>query len=51
MAASGGRERRDQLALTNNRRLFGPLGNIPPSEFEPLYDGTRQSQAAGVGLN
>ena len=23
----------------NNRRLFGPIGNIPPAEFEALYDG------------
>ncbi len=22
----------------NNRRLFGPIGNIPPTEFEALYD-------------
>ncbi len=35
----------------NNRRLFGPIGNIPPVEFEALYDGTRESQATGVGLN
>ena len=35
----------------NNRRLFGPLGNIPPAEFEALYDGTRESQATGVRLN
>ena len=35
----------------NNRRLFGPIGNIPPAEFEALYDGTRESQATGVGLN
>ncbi len=35
----------------NNRRLFGPIGNMPPAEFEALYDGTRGSQATGVGLN
>ena len=29
------------------QRLFGPLGNIPPAEFEALYDGTRESQATG----
>jgi putative transposase len=23
----------------NHLRLFGPLGNIPPAEFEALYDG------------
>ena len=31
----------------NNRRLFGPLGNIPPAEFEALYDGT--SRESGYG--
>ncbi len=35
----------------NNRRLFGPIGNMPPAEFEALYDGTRESQATQVGLN
>ena len=35
----------------NNRRLFGSIGNMPPAEFEALYDGTRGSQATGVGLN
>jgi putative transposase len=35
----------------NNRRLFGPLGNMPPVEFEALYDEARQSQTTEVGLN
>jgi len=35
----------------NHRRLFGPIGNIPPAEFEALYNGTRESQATEVGLN
>jgi transposase InsO family protein len=35
----------------NNRRLFGPLGNIPPTEFEAMYDETQESQATEVGLN
>jgi putative transposase len=35
----------------NNRRLLEPIGNIPPAEFEALYDGTRKSQATEVGLN
>ncbi len=35
----------------NNRRLFGPIGNMPPAEFEAMHDGTRGSQAMGVGLN
>ena len=35
----------------NNRRLLGPIGNIPPAEFETLYDGTIGSQTTEVGLN
>jgi putative transposase len=35
----------------NNRRLLEPIGNIPPAEFEALYDGTRESQATEAGLN
>jgi transposase InsO family protein len=35
----------------NNRRLFGPIGNIPPAEFEALYDGAREGQTTEVGLN
>jgi transposase InsO family protein len=35
----------------NNRRLFGPIGNIPPVEFEALYDGSREVPAMAVGLN
>jgi transposase InsO family protein len=35
----------------NNRRLLQPIGDIPPAEFEALYDGTRESQATEVGLN
>ncbi len=34
----------------NNRRLFGPIGNIPPAEFEALYDGKREAPAMVVGL-
>jgi transposase InsO family protein len=29
----------------NHRRLLEPIGNIPPAEFEALYD-QRQSEAA-----
>jgi putative transposase len=35
----------------NNRRLFGPIGNIPPAEFEALYDGSREAPTMEVGLN
>ena len=34
----------------NNRRLFGPIGDIPPAEFEALYDGSQEVPAMGVGL-
>jgi transposase InsO family protein len=34
----------------NNRRLFGPIGNIPPAEFEALYDAGRGAPATAVGL-
>ncbi len=35
----------------NHRRLFGPIGNIPPAEFEALYDGRQEAPATEVGLN
>ncbi len=34
----------------NNRRLFGPIGNIPPAEFEALYDGIQEAPAMAAGL-
>jgi putative transposase len=34
----------------NNRRLLEPIGNIPPVEFEALYDGTQEALATGVRL-
>lgn len=34
----------------NNRRLFGPIGNVPPAEFEALYDETRAAPTTEVGL-
>jgi transposase InsO family protein len=34
----------------NNRRLFGPIGNIPPAEFEARYDGSQEAPAMAVGL-
>jgi len=35
----------------NNRRLFEPIGNIPPVEFEALYYGRQETPAMGAGLN
>jgi transposase InsO family protein len=34
----------------NNRRLFGPIGNIPPAEFEAMYDGSQEAPAMVAGL-
>jgi transposase InsO family protein len=35
----------------NNRRLLGPIGDIPPAEFETMYYEQQESPAMGVGLN
>jgi transposase InsO family protein len=35
----------------NNRRLLEPIGNIPPAEFEALYDRRQEGPATGAGLN
>jgi len=34
----------------NNRRLLEPIGNIPPAEFEALYDRSQRVAAAVAGL-
>jgi len=34
----------------NNRRLLGPIGNIPPAEFEALYDRSEGTPAILAGL-
>jgi transposase InsO family protein len=34
----------------NNRRLFGPIGNIPPAELEALYYANNQAPALMAGL-
>jgi len=34
----------------NNRRLLEPIGNIPPAEFEMLYDQRQASPVAVAGL-
>jgi transposase InsO family protein len=34
----------------NNRRLFGPIGHVPPAEFEWAYHERQQSPAMVVGL-
>jgi transposase InsO family protein len=35
----------------NHRRLFGPIGDIPPVEFEQLYYERQGGPTMGVGLN
>jgi len=35
----------------NNRRLFGPLGYVPPVEFEQVYYQQQQSPVTEAGLN
>lgn len=35
----------------NNRRLFGPIGNIPPAEFEAMYDRQQGAFDAVATLN
>jgi len=35
----------------NHRRLFQPIGNIPPVEFEQLYHQHNEAPAKEVGLN
>jgi putative transposase len=34
----------------NNHRLLGPIGNIPPAEFEEVYYREQESQAMVAGL-
>ena len=34
----------------NNRRLLEPIGNIPPAEFEVLYNQRQESPVEGAGL-
>jgi len=34
----------------NNRRLLGPIGNIPPAELEAMYDQQAASPVAVAGL-
>ncbi len=35
----------------NNRRLFGPLGYVPPAEYEHMYHRRSQSPVTKAGLN
>jgi len=35
----------------NHRRLLEPLGGMPPSEYEALYESSTSSLATGAGLN
>ena len=35
----------------NHRRLLGSIGDVPPAEFEAMYDPATQSAASPAGLN
>ncbi|MDX1430179.1 MAG: IS3 family transposase, partial [Rhodothermales bacterium] len=35
----------------NNRRLFTPIGDIPPVEYEEMYYRDQQTPAVGAGVN
>jgi len=35
----------------NNRRLLGPIGNVPPAEFEAMYDRQEGKCATGAAPN
>ncbi len=39
------------VAWFNNTRLFEPIGNIPPVEFEEAYYRSQEPPAMGAGLN
>jgi hypothetical protein len=41
----------DWLCWFNGHRLLGPIGDIPPAEFEQLYYQRQQSDLVEVGLN
>ncbi len=35
----------------NNRRLLAPIGYVPPTEFEAMYDQQQRANATVAGLN
>ena len=41
----------DWVAWFNEQRLLGPIGNIPPAEFEQMYYQQQQSRLDEAGLN
>src|SRR5210317_403283 len=41
----------DWVDWFNNLRLFGPIGNIPPVEYEAIYYQQQEAPAMVVGLN
>ena len=41
----------DWVSWFNEQRLLGPIGNIPPAEFEQMYYQQQQSRLDEAGLN
>ncbi len=39
-----------EFPTSDKARLFGPIGNIPPVEFEALYYERQETPAIAVGL-
>ena len=41
----------DWVSWFNEQRLLGPIGDIPPAEFEQMYYQQQQSRLDEAGLN
>ena len=41
----------DWVSWFNAQRLLGPIGDIPPAEFEQMYYQQQQSRLVEAGLN
>ena len=41
----------DWVSWFNEQRLLGPIGDIPPAEFEKMYYQQQQSRLVEAGLN
>ena len=41
----------DRVSWFKNKRLLGPIGDIPPAQLEQMYYQHQQSDLVEVGLN